>query len=284
MSSQIILQTIASGLLLGFIYSLLAIGITLIWGVMGFVNFAHADFMMLSMFAAYWAYALLNVDPLISLPVIALLLFIMGVLTYKLTVSRVVDAPVAIQLFVSFGLMIFLRGSAQFLWTADYRMISNPMLQGRLQVFGLFLGIPQLLAGIGAALIDGLLYWFIQKTETGRTLRAVAEDKVAASLMGIDSERMYALAWGMAVGSAGIAGALISNYYYTYPDVGVIFGVMGLVIVSMAGFGNILGAFAMSLVCGVVVSVSGLIISPAFKYAVVFILYLCILVLRRSQE
>jgi branched-chain amino acid transport system permease protein len=280
--AQVLLQVIVSGLLLGFIYSLIAMGVTLIWGVMGFVNFAQADFMMLSMYIAYWMNSLFGVDPVISVPIGAIVLFVAGVVTYKLIISRVVGAAIAVQLFVTFGLMIFLRGSAQFLWTAEYRQIAETVVKGRLRIFGLFIGYPQLLAGLGAAVIDGLLYWFIQKTETGRSLRATAEDKEAASLMGIDGERMYALAWGLAVSCAGIAGGLLSTYYYVYPDVGAIFGLMALVIVAMAGFGNIPSAFLTSLFCGVVIALAGLFIGPSLKYAAFFVIFLIVILFRRA--
>jgi branched-chain amino acid transport system permease protein len=229
-------------------------------------------------------YALWNIDPVFSFPFVAILMFLTGVATYRAIIRRVVESSILVQLFVGFGLMIAFRGIAQFLWSADYRTIPESIISGRLEVFGLFLGIPQVLAGLGAVLLDVLLYWFIQKTETGRMLRAVAEDRVAASLMGIDSERMNALAWGIAVACAGAAGGLMISYYYVYPDVGAIFGVMALIIVSMAGFGNILGTLVTASVCGVVVSLGGVFINPAFKFAVVFLFYLAVMVIRRSTE
>jgi branched-chain amino acid transport system permease protein len=284
MSPQVVAQTLISGLLLGFVYSVIAVGITLIWGVMGFVNFAHADYMMLSMYAAFWFNNLLGIDPFLSLPVIAGLMFLAGVLTYRMVVSPVIDAPISIQLFVSFGVLLLLRGGAQFLWTADYRSITGTLVSGRLEVFGLFLGLPQLAAGAGAILLDLLLYWLVRKTELGRALRAVAEDSVSASLMGIDSGRMFALAWGLAIASAGIAGGLISTYYYIFPTVGVIFGIMGLLIVSLAGFGSIPQASVVSLVFGVGLAVAGLLFSPALKFAIVFALYFVVLVVQRRAE
>jgi branched-chain amino acid transport system permease protein len=272
MSGQIILQMIVSGLLLGFIYSLVAVGMSLIWGVMGFINFAHADFMMLSMYASFWLNSLLKIDPIVSLPAVMLLMFLAGAGTYKVVIRRVVESSILVQLFVGFGLMISFRG------------VAHALIRGRLQVFGLFLGIPQVLAGVGAVVFDVLLYWFIQKTETGRQLRAVAEDRVAATLMGIDSEKMYTLVWGIAVACAGAAGGLVVSYYYVYPDVGAIFGVMALIIVSMAGFGNILGTLLTSIICGLVVSLGGVLVNPAFKFAMVFLFYLVVMVARGSQE
>jgi len=283
MPAQIVLQAAVSGVLLGLIFSLIAVGVALIWGVMGFINFSHADFMMLGMYSAYWLYTLYNIDPVFSLPVEAVLSFFLGVLVYQFIMSKVVGTSIVVQLFVTFGLMIFIRGVAQFLWSPDYRQIPETLVTGRLQVFGAFIGIPQLLAGAGALVIDVILYWFIQKTETGRALRAVAEDNLAASLMGIPSERMYALAWGLGVAGAGLAGGLISTYYYIYPDVGGVFGLMALVIVAMA-FGNILVTFVTSIITGLVVALSGLFIGPAFKYAVVFLFFLAVLLLRRTRE
>ena len=283
MSQQltIVLQAALSGLMIGFIFSLVSAGLSLIWGVMDLVNFAHGDFMMLAMYAAYWAFTLLNVDPLLFTPIDVILMFVLGMLVYKVFISRIINAATTAQTFATFGLMILLRAGAQFLWSGDYKSILESKATGQIVLpGGLYLGRPQLLAAFGAIVSCAFLYWVIQRTEVGRALQAVAEDKQAASLMGINSEWMYTLAWGMGLACVGVAGALLSTYYYTFPNVGLLFGQMALVTVAMGGFGNILGTFVAGVINGLVMVMCGLILGPAFKYLGPFALYLGVVLSR----
>ena len=275
-----IMQTILNGLMIGSVFSLVAAGLTLIWGVVGLVNWAHAEFMMLGMYAAYWLYTLFSIDPLFSLPADVILLFIVGVLIYRLLISRTLDAPSAAQNLATFGLMIFMRGGAQFLWTPNVRSVTESLVQGRVEIFGVFAGVPQLFAAGGAILTTAFLYWFVERTKTGRALAAVAEDNEAAALMGIDRKRMYTLALGIGAACSGVAGGLLSTYYYIYPNVGVIFGMMALITVSLGGFGSIPGAFLGGIASGLVMVFGGALIAPAFKYAAVFVVYLVVVSIR----
>ena len=122
----VFLQTLVSGLLMGFVYALIAVGLTMIVGMMDIVNFAHGDYLMLSMYFSYWFFMLFGIDPLLSLPAVTLLLFGLGIITYYLLIKPIIKAPMLSQIFVTFGVLIFLRGLAQFLWKGDYRMIPKP--------------------------------------------------------------------------------------------------------------------------------------------------------------
>jgi branched-chain amino acid transport system permease protein len=275
--ATIILQAILSGLMIGFIFSLVSAGLSLIWGVMDLVNFAHGDFLMLAMYSTYWAFVLLGMDPLFFTPLNTLLLFIVGALVYRFLIQRIIDAAKTAQTFATFGLMVILRAGAQFVWSGDYRAILDSSATGQIWIpGGVSLGRPQLLAAIGAVLSSAFLYWLIQRTELGRALQAVAEDKAAASLMGIDSQRMYTVAWGIGLACVGVAGALLSTHYYIFPTVGLLFGQMALVTVAMGGFGNIPGTFIAGVINGLVMVVSGLVLGPAFKYLGPFALYLVV--------
>lgn len=278
--SPILMQTLVSGLLMGFIFSLVAVGLTLIYGVMDIVNFAHGDYLMLSMYIAYWMYTLWGVDPLFSLPVCAVLMFLVGVVTYRLIIRRVLHAPMLAQIFSTFGLMIFLRNAAQMAWKPDYRAIGENLLTGRIELGGVFIGVPQLVASLGGILATGLLYWFLHKTELGLALQATAENKTAASLMGINSDWMFALAWGLSAASVGIAGALLSSFYYIFPEVGYLFGLIAYVVVALGGFGSVTGAFIAGVIVGLVEVLGGYLLAPAYKYVVVYILYLVVVLLR----
>ena len=143
------------------------------------------------------------------------------------------------QIFATFGLAVFLRSGAQFLWTPDFRLVQNPWIRGRFSLFGLFVGAPQLAAALAALLAFGLLYWFVTRTETGLALQATAQDRQAAALMGIDTERMFALGWGLGAACVGAAGALLANFFYVFPDVGAVFALLAYVTVALGGFGNV---------------------------------------------
>jgi branched-chain amino acid transport system permease protein len=280
MQPQMLIQTLVSGLLMGFIFSLIAVGLNLIFGVMDIVNFAHGDFLMLSMYTAFWLYTLWGVDPLFSLPVCIVFLFVIGWATYQLIIKRVLKAPMLAQIFSTFGLMVFLRNAALLAWTSDYRAVKETLVSGRIGIGGVFIPIPQLVASVGAIITFSLIYWFMQRTETGMALMATAEDAEAASLMGINSDRMYALAWGLGAACVGVAGALLSTFYYIFPEVGYLFGLLAYIIVALGGFGSITGAFIAGIIIGLVEVLFGFLVAPAFKYVFVYLIYLIVVIAR----
>ncbi len=280
MTFEIILQTVISGLLLGFIYALVAAGLSLIFGLMEIVNFAHGEFLMLAMYAAFWCYVAFGMDPLFSLPAVIVMLFILGVATHYGIIRHILHAPMLVQITATFGLSIFLRSLAQFLWTADFRMIHDPIVSGRLEILGLYLGVPQMVAALGCVLAFGALYLFINHTETGVALEATAQDREAASVMGIHTQRMYALGWGVGASCVAVAGVLLTSYYPVEPEIGLLFALIAYVTVAMGGFGSLLGALVAGLLVGLVESVGGLLFQPAYKYAIVFGMYLLIVLTR----
>jgi branched-chain amino acid transport system permease protein len=277
---EVLLQGIVSGLLMGFVYALIAAGLSLIFGLMEIVNFAHGEFLMLAMFSTFWAWALLKLDPLVSLPLTVALLFGLGVATYYGLIRWILGAPMLAQIFATFGLGIFLRSAVQALWGVDFHLVKDPLAEGRISVSGLYIGLPQLVASVGALLAFGGLNWFIGRTETGLALQATAQDRQAASLMGIDTERMFALGWGIGAGCVGIAGALLTIFFYVFPDVGSTFALIAYVTVALGGFGNVPGTLAAGVIVGLVEVVGGLLIAPALKYVAVFALYLLIVLWR----
>jgi branched-chain amino acid transport system permease protein len=280
MTAEIIIQTAISGILMGFIYALIAAGLSLIFGLMEIVNFAHGEFMMISMYTAFWLFMLFGLDPIFSIPLCALLLFLVGVATHHGIIKRILHAPMLVQLTATFGLAIFLRSLAQFLWTPDFRAVTDPIASGRVEILGIYLGIPQIVASAGCILAFALLYGFINYTETGLALQATAQDREAASLMGIRTDRMYALGWGIGSACVGVAGALLSNYYFIFPEVGLLFALIAYVAVAMGGFGSIIGALVAGVLIGLIEALGGLLIDPAFKYAIIFMVYLGVVISR----
>lgn len=280
LTADLLLQTLASGLLMGLIYALVALGLTLIFGVMDIVNFAHGEFLMLGMYASFWGFSLWALDPLFSLPLTALGLFALGVAVYRLVVRRIIAAPMLSQIFTTFGLMILLRGLAQFLWKPDHRMVERSLAEGHLSLGGVRLGTPQLVAGLGAVLATVGVWWFLKHTRLGAALEATAADREAATLMGIDSQRMFALAWGIGAACAGVAGALLSAFFPIFPEVGANFILTAFVVVALGGFGSVSGTFWAGILVGVVEVMGGFLVDPAFKLVFVLSLFLLVMLLR----
>jgi branched-chain amino acid transport system permease protein len=279
-TAEVLLQGIVSGLLMGFVYALIAAGLSLIFGLMEIVNFAHGEFLMLAMFSTYWAWALWRLDPVLALPLTAAVLFLLGFATYHGLIRWVLGAPMLAQIFATFGLAIFLRSAAQAIWGVDFHLVKDPLVQGRISLGGLFIGLPQLVASVGALLAFVFLNWFISRTETGLALQATAQDRQAASLMGINTERMFALGWGIGAACVGVAGALLTIFFYVFPDVGASFALLAYVTVALGGFGNVPGTLVAGVVVGVIEVLGGLLIAPALKYVAVFVLYLLVVLWR----
>jgi branched-chain amino acid transport system permease protein len=277
---EVLLQGAISGLLIGFVYALIAAGLSLIFGLMEIVNFAHGEFLMLAMFSSFWAWSLWRLDPLVSLPLTAALLFLLGIATYHGLIRWVLGAPMLAQIFATFGLAIFLRAAAQALWGVDFHLVKDPLVQGRVSLGGLFIGLPQLVASVGALCAFGFLNWFISRTETGLALQATSQDRQAASLMGIDTQRMFALGWGIGAACVGVAGALLTIFFYVFPDVGSTFALLAYVTVALGGFGNVPGTLVAGVVIGLVEVLGGLLIAPALKYVAVFVIYLAVVLWR----
>jgi len=276
----VFIQTLVSGLLMGFIYALIAVGLTMIFGMMDIVNFAHGDYLMVAMYFSYWFFVLFGMDPLYSLPAVTLLLFGLGIITYYLLIKPIINAPMLSQIFVTFGVLILLRGLAQFFWKVDYRMIPETILSSNINVFDVYIGMPQLVAAGGAVICNGLIFWFLKSTKLGMALEAVSEDKESARLMGINSDRMFALAWGIGIATVGVAGALMSSFYYVFPEVGANFGLVAFVVVALGGFGSVAGAFIAGIIVGLVEVLGGYLIAPSLKFMFVLILYLAVVFIR----
>jgi len=280
MDHQIVLQTVASGVLIGLIYALVAVGLTLIFGVMDIVNFSHGEFLMLGMYSAFWLFAIFALDPIWTLPLSGIALFAVGALIYRLVIQRIIGAQPLAQVFTTFGLMILLRGVAQFFWKPDFRMVDRTIASGQVVMGGLQLGLPQIVAGVGSVVTTLAIYLFLTRTRLGAALEATAADREAAQLMGIDSQRMFTLAWGLGAACAGVAGGLLATFFPIFPEVGANFILIAFVVVNLGGFGSVIGAFWAGIIVGVVEVMGGLLLGPQFKTAIVLALFLAVLVWR----
>ncbi len=269
-----LVQQLVNGVLIGLVYSLLAIGLTLVWGVMNVLNFAHGDFLMIGMFISYWLYALAGVDPLFSIPVNAVALFLLGMFIYRFIISKVMHGPALAQLVVTFGISIFIANFAALIWTPNFRSIEHTLLSGTWDISGIKLSIPKFVTSIGSVVTSFGVFWFLRNTRTGKAILAVEMDREAALIMGINTERINSLSFGIGSALVGVAGALLATHYYIYPFVGGTFGLTCFCIVALGGFGSIEGAFIAGILVGVVQTLGGYIFDPAYKMAIVFAMYL----------
>jgi len=265
---------------MGLIYALIAAGLSLIFGLMDIVNFAHGEHLMLSMFSSFWLWKLFGLDPMVSIPITILILALSGVLTHYLIIRHILKAKMLVQICATFGLSIFLRSLAQFLWTPDFRNIDKPFLEGRIEISNIYIGQPQLYASIVCLISFLLLYLFVSKTETGLALQATAQDRKAAEVLGIPSNKMFALGWAIGLGCVAIAGGMMSNYFFIFPDVGLNFALFAFVAVALGGFGSIIGCLYAGIIIGLVESLGGFLLDPSFKLLYVFAVYLLVVIFR----
>ncbi|AEH51187.1 branched-chain amino acid ABC transporter permease [Pseudothermotoga thermarum] len=274
-------QLILTGILIGSVYSLVAVGLTLVWGLMDIINFAHGDFMMISMYVVFWLYSLFNLDPLVSLPVAAGVAALLGLVTYQFVIKRVLNAPGLMPLLATFGLSLFIRNLAQFLWSPNYRFVSQSLVSDkRFFVGSLVIGLPQLVAALGSVTMTLLIALFIKKTKTGKAIQATAQSRDIAELMGVNTQRIYAITFALSGVCVGVAGTFLSNIFPVYPESGAMYGLLAFVIVALGGFGNIWGAFYAGLLIGLTETLGGFYLGTQFKYALAFLIYLLVLQFR----
>lgn len=248
---ELFLQTLMNGLLQSGIYALVASGLALAVGVVGIVNFAHGEYLMLGAFLAWAGSALLGIDPLLSLPVVALAVFAVGALTYRVSIKHVLLAPELNQMLLTFGISILLQNLALMLLGGNTRTVTTPYQASSLNLGQLSIGGPKAIAFALAALILAALYGVLYRTNLGRQMRAVAQNRRGSQLIGINVDRVYLLAFAASTGLAAIAGVLVSVLLFASPAVGLVFALKAFAIIVMAGLGNLTGVLWASVTLGI---------------------------------
>ncbi|MCS3728135.1 branched-chain amino acid ABC transporter permease [Bradyrhizobium betae] len=284
MTAQAIIQSLASGLLMGLLYGLIAVGLALIFGLMDVTNFAHGEFLMIAMYLSFFLFAFFAIDPLLSAPLVAAAMFVFGAVVYLLVVRFAMRAKAnagMVQIFTTFGLAILMRGLAQFFFTPDYRSIPQSWVGGKtVSVAGIFLPEPQLIGAAVSIAAFGGLYFFIHRTDFGRALEATREDPGAVALVGIDKNRVFAFGWGLGAALVGLAGAIMAVFFYIYPDVGASFALIAYVTVALGGFGSVFGALAGGIIVGLVEATTALLLPPSLKSVGIYAVYLLVVFIR----
>jgi branched-chain amino acid transport system permease protein len=281
--TQTILQAAMSGLLMGLLYALVAAGLSLIFGLMDVVNFAHGEMMMLAMYATFVIWQATGLDPLLQIPIVAVLMFGLGVAVYRGLIARALSVQFntgMVQIFVTFGLAIFLRGAAQLVFGGEFKSITSSWLSGRtVHLAGIYLPLPQVAAGLVCLLAFAALL-LVSRTEFGRALEATREDRDAVALIGIDRDRIFAVGWGLGAAAVGIAGVMLASFYYVSPNVGANFAVIAYVTVALGGFGSLAGALVAGLLIGEIEALTAVVLEPSLKQVGVFAVYLVVLMVR----
>jgi branched-chain amino acid transport system permease protein len=275
-----IAQAVVNGLLIGGIYALVSIGVTLIFGVVKIVNFAQGEFVMIGMYISYFLAASFGVDPLLSLVVSMPALFVVGILLQHFLIRRVLALGDMPQIFLTFALSLLLVNVALLLFTANYRTVQTSYSETALHVGALYIPLAKLIAFAVAMLLSGLLWVFLHATDLGKAMRAAAQNRDVAMLMGINPERVFCVAVGVALALAGAAGSLLMPFYPAYPLVGQVFVLMAFVAVVLGTLGNVTGALIASLMMGVAESLGIQFVGADSGLIVVFAMLLLTLALR----
>jgi branched-chain amino acid transport system permease protein len=275
-----IAQAVVNGLLIGGIYALVSIGVSLIFGVVKIVNFAQGEFVMIGMYISFFLATSFGVDPLLSLAVSMPALFVIGVLLQHFLIRRVLALGDMPQIFLTFAVSLLLLNLALLLFTANYRTIQTPYSDVAIQIGGVYVALAKLIAFAVAMLLSALLWLFLHTTDLGKAMRAAAQNRDVAMLMGINPDRVFCVAVGVALALAGAAGSLLMPFYPAYPMVGQVFVLMAFVAVVLGTLGNISGALIASLMMGVAESLGIQFVGADSGLIVVFAMLLLTLALR----
>ncbi len=273
-------QLLVSTILLGGIYALISVGLTLIFGIMRVVNFAHGEFLMLGMYLAFWGFSLWGVDPYIILFASIPLFFAVGLVTYALVMKGVIHASHNIQIFTTVGLSTALQNVALVLWTGDFRFVRPWHSSVVVRFADTAFNLSQIVAFAVAVGFTIALFASMKWTHTGRVMRATAQDGEAATLMGIDTDRVYRLTWAIGIACVGLAGVLMAPLYSVYPTAGLQFVLLAYVVVVLGGLGDMVGALLGSLIVAAVEVVGSYVFGTAWKEVIYFLIFIAVLVFR----
>jgi branched-chain amino acid transport system permease protein len=279
-----VVQSLVFGLLVGALYGLAAVGLSLVFGVMKMLNVAHGELLMLGGYGSFWLFTLYGVDPFVSLLLVGPALFAVGAALHLGLFSHLTrfdeETKIKNSLLIGFGLALVLHNLAIRLWTADERGISTAYGGWVLRLGDITLPWSRLgnLAVAGVVILA--LYWFLTRTYLGKGIRATAEDWQAATLMGIDVRRTYLIAFALGSALAGIAGTLVTVGFAVSPSIGLAWTLKALVVVVLAGLGSVFGTFLAGLLLGVAEATSVLVIGSAYREVVGLVLFVLVLLIR----
>lgn len=279
--STLVAQAIVSGLLIGSVFALVALGLTLIFGVMKIINFAHGDFLMLGMYFALLMSVMAGVNPYISAVLCLPVFFALGWVVQAHLIRPVLDAPENIQILVTVGISLVLQNVALFLFSPDFQSLRLSFGAVTFDVAGVSVSYVRLIACAVSLSASAGVFLFLSRSDTGKALRACAEQETGAMVVGIDVQRMYKIAFGLGTACVALAGVLMTPFFYIAPQVGLPFTLIAFVTVVLGGLGSVPGALVGGLIIGVIESLGEIMLpSPSMKQMATFSVFLLILLVR----
>lgn len=274
-------QAILGAIMMGMIFALVAAGLALIWGVVDIVNFAHGEYMLIAMYVTLFSANTLGIDPMFLIPINAVLLFLLGFLTYKFIISRVMEAPMLAQIMVTFGLLLVIRFGILYIAGPYTESVRGFMFAGHYRAFGLVVSIPQVVTAVVSAATLILMFAILKYTKTGLAIRATAQDWEAAQVMGIDPDYVYGMAWGMGIAAVGVAGTMVATFHPIQPELTpTTWTLIAFASVALGGFGSVLGAVAGGMVISMVEHVGAVLFNPSYKMLYVFLVFIGALIFK----
>lgn len=273
-------QIVVSGLLLGGVYGCVAVGFSLITGVLKIFNFSHGAFIMLGAYATWFISSSLGVDPIFILPVAMLILFLIGYTIQKFMINRVIRAPLYMTLILTFGLDMVIVNSVILKWTGNLRSVRTFLANNTLEILDIRIPTVRFVAFIIALFLTILLYYFMNSTKTGKAINATRMDLDAAKLSGINSANIYAITFGLGAALAGAAGNLISMISAITPTMGSMYSSKAFAICILGGFGHMAGALVGGLIMGMLEMIAAVTVGPGYQEAVAFTVLVIVLIVR----
>lgn len=274
-------QAVATGLVFGMIFALVAAGLALIWGVADIVNFAHGEFMLVSMYVTLYVSNNFGVDPTLLIPVNAFLLFVVGYVVYQLIIAKVMDAPMLAQIFATFALVLIIRYGALYLAGPYTVSVQDFVFRGHASVAGVVFSFPETVTAVVSVATLVVLFVFLKRSKTGKAIRATAQDREVAQVMGVETDRVFAITWGIGLAATGVAGTLVATFSPVQPELTpTTWTLIAFASVALGGFGSVLGAVAGGVVIGLVEHVGAVLLNPSFKELYVFVVFIGVLVLK----
>jgi len=277
---ELYLQAVINGILTGGVYSLMAVGLSLIFGVMRVINFAHGDMMVWGMYLSLWLFTTLGLDPYLSIPLTGAVVFLLGAAIQRGLVNRILAAPHEMQILLMMGVALVLENLALMVWGPDPRRVNVSYGLSTFWMGPIVVDLPRLVTFALALALALVLYLFLRRTDLGRMIRAASDNQTGALLVGTDITKVFTLAFGVGAACVGAAGSLMTPLLPFTPSSGLLFTVTSFNIVIIGGMGNLLGAFVGGLLVGVSESLGAVLLVPSLKEIVGFVLLVVILLFR----
>lgn len=273
-------QTLVNGLLLGGLYAIVGMGLAIIFGTMRIVNFAHGQFVMVGMYVSYALFSMLHLDPYLSIPISFAVTALLGILAFRFSIHRIMKAPEMNQILLTAGIALMLTNLSQMLFSTDQRTVNLSYGHSTVHLLGMQINVAYLLSFVIAAVIAAALFWFVLKTETGRAIRAIAQNPNSAALMGIDVKKVMTVVFALGIGVAGAAGTLLLPMHYVDPGVGDAITLLGFIIVVLGGMGSILGAGLGGLLIGLIWALAAYYLGQSYGDVLTYVAFLLVLLFK----